>query len=182
MARSKFVVTSKDRKIAYLARKTDDMTLVAWASDCAERVLPYFEAAYPDDKRPRLAIEAGRNWAHSGSATTPDELRRAALAANAAAGAAPRDTPSYAAGRAAGHVVSTTHVADHAIVAARYAATAVNGGLKAFEDDAPVLLEREWQYGHLVDLRARHSLVPSDSSVATSLDVLAAKETVAERE
>ena len=34
--------------------------MAAWAADCAERVLPLFEAAYPEDDRPRRAIETGR--------------------------------------------------------------------------------------------------------------------------
>ena len=33
---------------------------VTFAADCAERVLPVYEAAYPDDDRPRKAIEAAR--------------------------------------------------------------------------------------------------------------------------
>ena len=45
----------------------DDQRLMAiWALDCAERVLFSFEAARPDDVRPRSAIEAGRDWVCSG--------------------------------------------------------------------------------------------------------------------
>ena len=40
--------------------KQDHSSLVLWAADCAERVLPYFEENYPKDNRPRNAIEAGR--------------------------------------------------------------------------------------------------------------------------
>ena len=36
--------------------------LVIWAADCAEHVLPYFEKEYPNDKRPRKAIETARKW------------------------------------------------------------------------------------------------------------------------
>ena len=42
----------------------DDHRLLAlWAADCAEHVLPLFEAAAPGDDRPRRAIELGRAWA-----------------------------------------------------------------------------------------------------------------------
>ena len=34
---------------------------VAWSILCAESVLHLFEEKYPDDKRPRLAIEAAKN-------------------------------------------------------------------------------------------------------------------------
>ena len=35
-----------------------------FACDCAERVLPIFEKNYPDDKRPRVAIETTRRFAN----------------------------------------------------------------------------------------------------------------------
>lgn len=38
-------------------------SLALWAADCAGRVLSYFEEKYPEDDRPRNAIEAGRAWA-----------------------------------------------------------------------------------------------------------------------
>ncbi|MFH0848837.1 MAG: hypothetical protein V1857_04990, partial [archaeon] len=42
--------------------KQDQRSLATCAADCAERVLPYFEKAYPKDDRPRKAIEACRTW------------------------------------------------------------------------------------------------------------------------
>ena len=50
---------------------------------CAEHVLPVFEKSHPNDKRPRQAIEAARNYISNGSGTAA----RAATA-RAAAGAA----------------------------------------------------------------------------------------------
>ena len=41
-----------------------DRELRLWSCDCAEHVLPIFERTYPDDDRPRKAIEAGRAYAH----------------------------------------------------------------------------------------------------------------------
>ena len=43
---------------------TDDhhRLLALWAAECAEHVLPLFEAECPDDERPRAAIEAIRAW------------------------------------------------------------------------------------------------------------------------
>jgi hypothetical protein len=49
---------------------------------CAERVLPIFETRYPDDKRPRMAIETARRYANGEA--TKDELNRARDAAWAA--------------------------------------------------------------------------------------------------
>jgi hypothetical protein len=53
-----------------------------FACDCAERVLPIFEKNYPDDKRPRVAIETVRRYVNGLSGE--EEL----AAAEAAAGAA----------------------------------------------------------------------------------------------
>ncbi len=85
--------------------KREHRSLVLWAADCAERALPYFEEKYPNDNRPRNAVEAGRSWVRGEIAT--DEARAAAFAA-----------------RAAGHAAATAHVAGHAAHAASYAVTA----------------------------------------------------------
>jgi hypothetical protein len=82
--------------------KLDHKALVLWATDCAEHVLPYFEAQFSDDNRPRKAIEAGRAWVRGELALS--EARAAAFAA-----------------RAAGHAAATAHVAGHAAHAASYA-------------------------------------------------------------
>ena len=80
----------------------DHGSLVPWATDCAEHVLPYFEEGYPKDDRPRNAVEAGRAWARGEIPT--GEARAAALAAhdaNYAAAAAEAAVPTdYAAAAA----------------------------------------------------------------------------------
>ena len=63
MANSKFSLTYfKDPRIVELVKRTDKKWLAAWAIDCAERVLPYFEKKYPEDKRPRKAIAVLQDW------------------------------------------------------------------------------------------------------------------------
>jgi hypothetical protein len=91
----------------------------AWAADCAERVLPYFEEAFPDDDRPRKAVEAARAWARGEIRVS--EARTAALAAHAAARFAAERPAACAAARAAGHAAATAHVVGHARHAAAYA-------------------------------------------------------------
>ena len=54
--------------------KQDHRSLVLWATDCAEHVLPYFEQNYPKDNRPRNALEAGRAWARAEIAMSEEEL------------------------------------------------------------------------------------------------------------
>jgi len=116
--------------------KQDQRLLALWAADCAEHVLSYFEANYPEDDRPRKALEAGRAWARGEIAC--GKARAAALAAHAAARAADEGA-ARAAARAAGHAAATAHMASHARHAAAYAvkATTVAGTAAA--------TERDWQ-------------------------------------
>lgn len=147
MEKLKFVDTSINKSIVELLSKQDHRTLVLWATDCAENVLPYFEEKYPKDSRPRKAIEVGRAWLRGEIAMS--EARTAAFATHAAA----RDTNQAAAcatARAAGHAAATVHVAGHAVHAATYAANA------ATADTADTAKERNWQYQHLLDLGDNH--------------------------
>lgn len=84
------------------------------AADRAEGVLPLFEQAFPDDDRPRKAIQAVHAWARG--EIRVGEARTAALAAHAAArdAAAANRPAACAAARAAGHAAATAHVVTHA--------------------------------------------------------------------
>jgi Imm-5 like putative immunity protein len=57
--------------------KQDQGSMAAWAADCAERVLPFFENAYPKDDRHRKAIEACRLWVDTGVFKMAESGRRA---------------------------------------------------------------------------------------------------------
>jgi hypothetical protein len=117
--------------------------LATWAADCAEHVLPLFGERYPQDDRPRRAIETARAWACG--EVTVGEARAAALEAYAAARAA-ADDAARAAARAAGHAVATAHMADHALRAAAYAIQAA--GTRR-DDVMAVSRERTWQQERL---------------------------------
>jgi hypothetical protein len=56
----------KDERIVGLAKKASHRTLATWAIYCTERVLPYFERKYPEDERPRKAIETLQAWMNTG--------------------------------------------------------------------------------------------------------------------
>ena len=127
---------------AQLIRKIDSWdarTARLFACDCAERVLAVYEKEYPDDRRPRHAIEVARSYAH-GNAT--DEELAAAGAAARYAGAAAR----YAA-RAAGWAAG-----DAAWDAARDAGWAAGDAAWAAAWDAGWAAgdaERTWQSSRL---------------------------------
>lgn len=125
--------------------------LAAWAADCAERVLPSFESRAPGDSRPRDAINALRTWIDTGEFHMA-EVRRASLAAHAAARSVEDDDAARSAARAAGQAMATAHVPRHALAAALYAATAVRDSSPLTGAAAAALREREWQYRHLGEL------------------------------
>src|SRR5690348_14311976 len=111
-----------------------------WAADCAERVLPLFEAKAPSDPRPREAIDGIRVFARGGKRTA--QLRSLALAALAAAREV-GDPAATAAARAAGIAASSAYIhalanpdqAKHALGPAVYAARARE--LTADDDPIP---------------------------------------------
>jgi len=144
----KLAVTDIDKVIAKLVSKSDHKILAIWATDCAERVLPYFEKKYPEDSRPRKAIEAGRAWAHGELKMT--EARKAAFSAHDAARDANKVAAACSAARAAGHASATAHVASHAVFAATYAVTAVRNAANSTDAEVAVAKERNWQYKHLL--------------------------------
>ncbi len=96
---------------------------VQWAAECAKRVLRHYEDRYPNDKRPREAVNAALEWAKD-----PSEKNAYAAAAYASANAA------YAA---------------HAAYAA-YAAHAANANAYAYANARSK--ERTWQSDRLLTL------------------------------
>jgi hypothetical protein len=151
---TRFSLNRKDEPMEELVRGTDKRTLAVWATDCAERVLPYFEEKYPTDSRPRDAITALRAWIATGIFHMAD-IRRASLASHAAARDVGEDTPARSAARAAGQAVATAHVPPHSLGAAVYARQAVWRAAYPSGADAAVAGERDWQYRHLLELREK---------------------------
>jgi hypothetical protein len=119
----------------------DHHLLALWAADCAEHVLPLFEAMQPHDDRPRRAIELARAWARGEATMT--QARTAAGHANAAArglsGAARH--AAYAAAQAA----AVAHVAAHELGAAAYAIKAARAAAPKGESESAGRRECRWQ-------------------------------------
>jgi hypothetical protein len=144
----------KDERVARLVKKTDKRALAAWAIDCTERVLHYFEDEFPNDVRPRKALDALREWMRTGLFRMA-VIRKASLDSHAAAREAGEDSPARSAARAAGQAVATAHVPTHSMGSAIYALQAVHRAATASGEDAEaaVAMEREWQYERLLKLR-----------------------------
>lgn len=150
-----------------LVQKTGHKTLAVWAMDCVERVLPYFEEEYPQDQRPRLAIQALQAWINTGEFKMA-VIRQASLAAHAAAREVGEDNAARSAARAAGQAVATAHVPAHALAAANYALQAIHRAASSADAAAAVVREREWQYQHLLKLVERRIKPPSVPSPSSS--------------
>ena len=156
MGKAIFSIAHKDPAMVELMEKTDHKTLGVWAKDCAERVMPYFEQTYSNDKRPRQAIEALEAWIDTG-VFSMRVIRKASLDSHAAARDVGEDNAARSAARAVGQAVATAHVYTHAIGAANYALQAIHRASSAEDADAAVAKEREWQYQHLQQLRTAKS-------------------------
>jgi len=156
--RPKFSLTYKVESILELVKKTDHKTLAVWAIDCVERVMPYFEEKYPNDHRPRTAIESLRKWIRTGIFKMAD-VRKASLDAHAAAREVEEDNAARSAARAAGQAMATAHVPTHSVGAASYALQAVYRATDSPDADAAVAKERDWQYRHLLKLRKNKLII-----------------------
>lgn len=119
----------------------DHRLLAIWAADCAEHVLPLFEAVRPSDTRPRQAVNLARAWARG--EVTMTTARTAAGHANGAA----RDLtggPRHAA-HAAGQAAAVAHVAAHELGAAAYAIKAARASAAEGEGAEVARKECRWQ-------------------------------------
>lgn len=119
----------------------DHQLLALWAADCAEHVLPLFEAARPDDPRPRQAIENARAWARGEMPMM--QARSWAGKANTAA----RDltgAPRWAA-YAAAQSAAVGHVAAHELGAAAYAIKAARATADPGDAERAGQAECRWQ-------------------------------------
>jgi hypothetical protein len=115
--------------------------LAQWASECAEHVLPLFEAVQPSDPWPRRAVEQARAWVRGEITMTQ------ALSAAGKANAAARELSGAArhAAYAAGQAAAVAHVAAHELGAAAYAIKAARAAAPKGAGDRAGREECRWQ-------------------------------------
>lgn len=134
-----------------LVKRTDHKTLAIWAVDCVERVMHYFEEKYPNDPRPRNALDVCRAWIRTGVFKMA-VIRKASLDSHAAAREVGEDNAARSAARAAGQAVATAHVPTHSLGAANYALQAISRATGPADADSAIAKERDWQYRRLREL------------------------------
>ena len=119
--------------------------LALWAAACAEHVLPIFDAARPDDDRPRQAIEHVRAWVRG----EVGMLQSRAAGGHAMAAARDlRGAPRHAA-FAAGQAAVVAHVAAHELGAAAYAIKAARAAVPNKDEHEAGRRECDWQRAQL---------------------------------
>lgn len=114
----------KKTKSVQTLSEADRRLVAAWAADCAERVLPLFEAEHPNDDRVRQTIARTRAFAR-GELDTALEIRRRFGAGQGAARDA-RSPAAISAARPAGQSSAVCHMGAHALGAAAYAVKAAS--------------------------------------------------------
>jgi hypothetical protein len=156
MTKVKFAITDllKDTEMVELADKTDQKILAIWAIDCAERVIPFFEKKYPNDPRPRHAIDTLKEWLKTGIFKMT-VIRGASLSSHKAAKEIGNDSSAASAAHAAGQTVATAHVPRHSLGSAIYAQQAIFRNSQESEALENVKKERDWQYHHLQELKSK---------------------------
>jgi hypothetical protein len=132
-----------------LFTKEDHKALARWAAKCAEHVLPLFEEKYPEDRRPRHALETLDEWIETGEFRM-QVIRHASLAAHAAAREVAEDKAAHFAARAAGQAVATAHVPTHGVGPALYALKALAATMPP-DLQSVIAQERAWQLGKVPD-------------------------------
>lgn len=156
MKKPKFSMVQEDAALRVEMGGAGQKALATWAIACAERVLPYFEQRFPDDPRPRKALETLQTWIDTGVFKMA-VIRKASLDSHAAAREVGEDDAARSAARAAGQAVATAHVAAHSRGAATYALQAIYRAASDAEADAAVTREREWQVRRLHELTGNSS-------------------------
>jgi len=125
---------------------------VALAIYVAELVIDIYEKKYPNDDRPRKAIEAAKKWLRKPSAAAAYAAHAAAYAAYAAHAAYAADAAAHAAYAAAYAADAAAHAADAAHAA--YAADAAAHAAYAADEKKQIVQKiREWMIKRIKKLK-----------------------------
>ncbi len=128
----------KAERLGGLLKPEEHILLMHWAIDCVEHICLLLQIEISNQIKQSLAI--AKQWT-LGSASVK-EARNAAIEMNNLAKITTNLAEKYAI-KAAGHAVATAHMADHALVASKYA-------LKAFENTCKSKqTESKWQVDQL---------------------------------
>jgi hypothetical protein len=141
----------------------DHHLLALWAAACAEHVLDRFEAAQPEDSRPRQAIAAARAWVRG----ELPMMQARALGGHAMGAARALSGAARHAAYAAGQAAVVAHVAAHELGAAAYAIKAARAAAPEGAGERAGRRECRWQRDQLPE--AIRALVLDDQRVRNAI-------------
>lgn len=128
----------KAERLGGLLKPEEHKLLINWALQCIQHICPLLHIEISQQINQILVV--ARKWS-LGNATVK-EARNAAIAMNELAKITTNLTDKFGI-KAAGHTLATAHMADHAVVASKYA-------IKAFQNiNNSVKSEIEWQINQL---------------------------------
>jgi len=136
-------------KVWVFVRSIDKDKLRLVAADFAERVLHIYESKYPNDDRPRKAIEAARRGDKDADSAVSDAADDAYAVAYAVAVSDAAYAAAYAAAAAAAHAAyAAVYAAAYAAAAAAAAAyAAVYAARKEEEEQAQIEIMKKYAKG-----------------------------------
>ena len=152
------VIVEDDQKCvvreARLLRKIetwDEKTVRLFAADCAEKVLPIYESEYPDDDRPRKAIQAARDYANGKiKKAARSAAWSAALSAVESAALSAAESAAWSAALSAAESASWSAARSAALSAAESASwSAAESAARSAAESVARSAAREWQTDQL---------------------------------
>ena len=113
------------RSLMELIETQSKITIAGWCLDYTEEnILPIYEKTFPDDSRPRSALNAARDW-FAGKVKLPEVKHIILNECHAAAREAENHPAAQAAARACGQSASCAHTPTHSLGMAFYGFAAI---------------------------------------------------------
>lgn len=148
-----FPLPKKDIRIKELIEIMEQKTLAIWAIDCLERFMPYLELNYPNEERPRTAINILKSWIND--EITMWEARKYCWKVLAFGREIEEsDKVGCQIVRACSHTLATCHVPSHYQGVMIYTLSAIQYQNMDRENVKELMeKEKEWQINHLLELK-----------------------------
>ena len=148
-----FPLPKKDIRMKELIATTEHKTLAIWAIDCLERFMPYLENNYPNEERPRTAINILKDWIEDKISMW--EARKYCWKVLAFGREIELDDKvGCQLARACSHTLATCHVPRHCEGVTMYTLSAMQYQNQDKENVLELMEEeKEWQINHLLELK-----------------------------
>lgn len=141
-----------DPRLVEIIKISDQKILAVWAIECVERYMHLLEDNYPNEHRPRVALNILKQWI-DGDIKMWDARKFTYPALACARELETNDKVACQIARACSHALATCHVKTHSEGSAMYVISALYH-LNKDNRNVEVILnaERDWQIEHLKEL------------------------------